>query len=190
MFDRLYLTLKTIEDTNWFGHMDNVMSILQSSAFTMVWQRAHWRHPDTPAPTLQALIEVFQDWQCCDLRDNVYALVDMANRDTAITPDYFRSPAQIYCEVMRGELRNGKYFRELLAQLLALPGREIGLDQPDLYVSKGFPFFSRRQVQLESWRKFRTDDIPQDRIQGPLCRLSCLAEHDALRLRSGFMSRQ
>lgn len=36
VFDRLYLTLKTLEDTSWFAHHRYVMPVLQSFAFTMV----------------------------------------------------------------------------------------------------------------------------------------------------------
>ena len=132
MLDRLYLTLKTLEDTNWSSHMHNVVNVFQSPAFTMVWQRAHWRSPDTPAPTLQTLVEVFQDCQSSDVRDKVYALVGMASQDTAIVPNYFLSPKQLYHDVMNGDVRNHKGFSVLLAQLLALPAKDIGLDQPDL----------------------------------------------------------
>jgi hypothetical protein len=61
IFERLYLNLKTLEDTGWFAHHAFVMNVLQSSACVMVWQRAHWRHPETPTPSLQMLIEVFHD---------------------------------------------------------------------------------------------------------------------------------
>lgn len=36
VFDRLYLTLKTLEDTSWFAHQKYAMPVLQSFAFTMV----------------------------------------------------------------------------------------------------------------------------------------------------------
>ncbi|KAI3400801.1 hypothetical protein diail_2010 [Diaporthe ilicicola] len=91
VFDRLYLTLKALQETNSIDRHEFAMDILQSPAFVMLWQRAHWRHPETPTPKLQTLIEIFQSWNCTDLRDKVYALVSMADEKTAVLPDYSRS---------------------------------------------------------------------------------------------------
>lgn len=128
IFDKLYLTLKTLEDTSWFAHHKFAMDVLQSSAFVMVWQRAHWRHADTPIPTLQILVEVFQEWQCSDIRDKVYALVGMASTETAIVPDYSRSAREIYENFNNKHgLRDEGRFHNLLSQLLGIPAHETDL---------------------------------------------------------------
>lgn len=130
IFDRLYLTLKTLEETSWFAHHELAMPVLQSSAFTMVWQRAHWRHPETLVPTLQTLIEVFQDWQSTDIRDKVYALLGMA--DTEVVADYSRTPRQVYYDVIKHGVHDRESFCNLLSQLLALPRGDIDLNERDL----------------------------------------------------------
>jgi hypothetical protein len=84
----LHLRLKDLEDTSRFAHQRFVTRVLQSSACVMVWQRAHWRHRDTPTPSLQTLIEAFHSWHSTDIRDKVFALVGMADQGTTITPDY------------------------------------------------------------------------------------------------------
>jgi hypothetical protein len=124
-FENLYLNLKTLEDTGWFAHHAFAIAMLQSSAGMMLWQRAHWQHPQTPIPDLLTLIEIFREWQCTDLRDKVFALVGMANSKTAITPNYSQSAFEVYCEVL------GKYgdvkpqVRDMLSQLLGLSNREL-----------------------------------------------------------------
>jgi len=127
MLESLYLTLKTFEDKVWFAHYDYVMGVLQSSACVMVWQRAHWRHPETPTPRLQMLIEVFHDWQCTDVRDKIYALVGMANKETAIIPDYSKPAKQIYFAVQEKASNDTDRFYTLLSQVLGLPGKDIML---------------------------------------------------------------
>lgn len=120
VMDRLYLTMKTLEEDNRLAHHHFVKDVLQSPAFVMVWQRAHWRHPETPTPKLQTLIEIFQGWECTDLRDKVYALVSMADQKTAVMPNYSLSPLQIYRDVLRrGEACDNR-FRKLLAQVLGV----------------------------------------------------------------------
>lgn len=66
------------------------------------------------------------------MRDKVYALVGMASRETAVVPDYFLTSLQLYRIVITGEARNRKTFSTLLAQLLALPAKDIGFGQIDL----------------------------------------------------------
>ncbi|KAF5000622.1 hypothetical protein FDECE_11159 [Fusarium decemcellulare] len=121
MLESLYLTLKALEDTSWFAHHKYAMQVLQSSACVMVWQRAHWRHPDTPTPRLQALIEIFRSWQCADVRDKVYALVGMASPETAIEPDYSKSPLEVFSAVQEKHSEEKHQFYDMLSQLLALP---------------------------------------------------------------------
>jgi hypothetical protein len=53
MLESLYRTLKTLEDSHWIMHNTFSDSVLQSPAFTMVWQRAHWRHPQVCAHLLK-----------------------------------------------------------------------------------------------------------------------------------------
>lgn len=57
----LYTKLKTFEESNWFAHHPYHMMVMHGSAATMIWQRAHYRHPDTPAARLRILIETFRD---------------------------------------------------------------------------------------------------------------------------------
>lgn len=120
VLDRLYLTIKKIEEEDRLAHHEFVTDVLRSPAFVMVWQRAHWRHPETPTPKLQTLIETFQGWECTDLRDKVYALVSMADQETAVLPDYSRSARQIYHDVLREGVACDNRFRRLLAQVLGL----------------------------------------------------------------------
>ncbi|KAL2277951.1 hypothetical protein FJTKL_15079 [Diaporthe vaccinii] len=120
VLDRLYLTIKTIDEENRLAYHEFVTDVLRSPAFVMVWQRAHWRHPETPTPKLQTLIETFQGWECTDLRDKVYALVSMADQETAVLPDYSRSARQIYHDVLRQGVACDNRFRRLLAQVLGL----------------------------------------------------------------------
>ncbi|KAM0232145.1 hypothetical protein ACHAP5_010807 [Fusarium lateritium] len=127
--ESLYLKVKSLEDENWFTHHDYVVSVLQSSAAVMVWQRAHWRHPDTPTPRLETLIEIFRDWQCSDIRDNVYALVGMASKDTAVVPDYSRSALQLYRDVLH---ESSASFCGTLSQILGIPAKELQLNDSEL----------------------------------------------------------
>lgn len=120
VLDKLYLTVKTLEEENRLAHHEFVTDVLRSPAFVMVWQRAHWRHPETPTPKLQTLIEIFQGWECTDVRDKVYALVSMADQETAVLPNYSRSPRQIYHDVLRRGVACDEAFCKLLAQVLGL----------------------------------------------------------------------
>lgn len=43
VLDRLYLTMKTLEEKNNLARQEFVTDILRSPAFVMVWQRAYWR---------------------------------------------------------------------------------------------------------------------------------------------------
>ncbi|KAK7723285.1 hypothetical protein SLS63_008938 [Diaporthe eres] len=132
-FDRLYRTLKTLDDMSWATHHRHAIAVLQSSALTMVWQRAHWRHPKTPIPTLQTLVEVFQDWKCSDLRDKVYALVGIAATGSAVVPDYSRSARQVYLDVIDGDdVVDKPKFCNLLSELLGLGKEDVGLDNQNL----------------------------------------------------------
>ncbi|KAF2995187.1 hypothetical protein E8E14_004255 [Neopestalotiopsis sp. 37M] len=125
--EALYLKLEKIENTNWFAHHELHMSIKQSAAATMAWQRAHWRHPDTPAPRLSRLIEIFRDWHCTDIRDKVFALVGMATTESAIIPDYALSTREVYLAVMGRVSRDKDEFANLLSQLLGVPGKDVDL---------------------------------------------------------------
>lgn len=98
--EALYFKMETIAKSSWFAHHKSLLAIRHSAAATMVWQRAHWRHPDTPAPTLSQLIETFREWHCTDIRDKVFALVGMVPLESAIVPDYALTPTEIYHAVM------------------------------------------------------------------------------------------
>lgn len=126
VLDRLFLTMKTLEEDDQLGRHEFVTDILRSPAFVMVWQRAHWRHPETPTPKLQTLIEIFQSWECADVRDKVYALVSMADLKTAVLPNYSRSPRQIYHDVLRQGVACDNHFRRLLAQVLGISAKNHG----------------------------------------------------------------
>lgn len=125
--ETLYLKLKTVEDNNWFSHHDSLLVVLQSSAATIVWKRAHWRHPDTPVPRLQQLVEIFRDWQCTDIKAKVFALVGMAAMDSAIVPDYSHSTRKNYRAVMDTVYSDVSNFANLWSQVLALTERDCAL---------------------------------------------------------------
>ncbi|POS68651.1 hypothetical protein DHEL01_v212955 [Diaporthe helianthi] len=130
VLDRLYLTMKALEEENQLGNHPYATEIMRSPAFVMVWQRAHWRHPETPTPKLQTLIETFQGWECTDIRDKVYALVSMADHKTAVLPDYARSPRQIYQDVLSQGFASicDNRFRKLLAGVLGISAEGSGLE--------------------------------------------------------------
>ncbi|UPK89170.1 hypothetical protein LCI18_000105 [Fusarium solani-melongenae] len=138
VLESLYLTLKTLEETSWFAHHPYAIRVLQSSACTMVWQRAHWRHPDTPSPRLQVLINTFRDWQCTDIRDKVYALVSMASHETAIVPDYSKSTLDVYRAVQDKHDSEKHEFYNMLSQILAIPQRDLNFER-DLIEYKRHP---------------------------------------------------
>lgn len=98
------------------------------------WQRTHFRHPDTPAPRLQTLIEIFRDWQCTDIRDKVFALVSMAATNSNIVPDYALSTREVYFAVLDALDEDKTQFASLLSQLLGLARRDINLRGQSLYV--------------------------------------------------------
>ncbi|KAK9770008.1 putative Heterokaryon incompatibility domain-containing protein [Seiridium cardinale] len=124
--EKLYLKIKIVEDANWSAHHYLCIPIMQSPAAVMVWQRAHWRHPETPTPTLRILIEIFRDWGCRDIRDKVFALVGMATTDSKIEPDYALSTKELYFAVMRRV--EGTEFGFLLAQILGLSRKDLDTD--------------------------------------------------------------
>lgn len=137
-FDGLYATLKIIDDKHWLSHQPFGDAIFHSSAFTMVWQRAYWRHPETPLPTLRKLLEVFRDWKCTDPRDHVYALVGSATKETVVEPDYSRSAWELYNDVMlvnRCEGSDDKCdkYDDFLQLLLGLVGLGRGYTLREIY---------------------------------------------------------
>ncbi|KAI0429017.1 heterokaryon incompatibility protein-domain-containing protein [Xylaria sp. FL1042] len=126
--EKLYLKLKIVEDSQWFAHHEFHMRVMQSSAAVMIWQRAHWRHPDTPVPRLPTLIKIFRDWQCTDLRDKVFALSGMATEESAVAPNYALTVREVYLAVMENVQREDKeQFGALLSQTVGLAGRDIDL---------------------------------------------------------------
>jgi hypothetical protein len=145
--EALYLKLKGLEDTSWFAHHRSAMRVLQSSACVMIWQRAHWRHPDTPVPSLRTLIEVFSTWRCSDVRDKVYALISMADRDTAVVPDYNKTPTDIYHEVADLTSRDDARWCKLLARVLAVPYNK--LEMLDYTQERPQQLVLRKRLQFE-----------------------------------------
>ena len=133
--EAIYLKLKKIEDKNWLLHHEYAEAVLSSEACTMVWQRAHWRHPQTPQPSLQVLIEVFHDWKCTDLRDKVFALVGLADAHTAITPDYNLPAAEVYFRVQQKHPGAKPQFFNTLSQILGVSGKDVGFYGQDLLVN-------------------------------------------------------
>jgi hypothetical protein len=120
LVEMLYQKLRILESTSWLAHHAFATAVFQSSAGVIIWQRAYWRHPDTPTPNLQTLIEVFHGWQCADVRDKVYALVGMASTETAIVPDYSKSTLEIFCDVRKQNPETSAQFHSMLLQVLAL----------------------------------------------------------------------
>ena len=125
--ETMYLKLRTLEDTNWFTHLSYHANVMQSTPATMIWQRAHYRHPATPAPRLQTLIEIFRDWQCTDIRDKVFALVGMAAKECSIIPDYDSSPMKVYHGVLEVVDQGNLQFASMLSQILGLSEKDINM---------------------------------------------------------------
>jgi Heterokaryon incompatibility protein (HET) len=124
-FEKLYAKLKTLELENWILHHDFAGGVLHSSACVMVWQRAYWRHPQTPTPRLRTLLDAFQNWKCSDVRDMVYGLLAMIDEDSGVVVDYSKSVEDLYeevhvREVIYGSVNANDYqrFRNLLRQVL------------------------------------------------------------------------
>lgn len=94
--ENIYHNLKRIESKGWQRHHRFSAQILDSVACTMVWQRAHWRHPDTPTPTMVQLVGIFRDWQAGDIRDKVNALNGLVLDSTSITIEYNSTVQQVF----------------------------------------------------------------------------------------------
>jgi len=105
-FESLYGKLKILELRSWIFHHEYAAAILYSPASVMIWQRAHWRHPETPTPCLKTLVEVFEDWQCSDVRDKIYGLLGLVGQDTEVVVDYSKSAEEFYDELRTRELRH------------------------------------------------------------------------------------
>jgi hypothetical protein len=103
------------------------MQVLQSSAAVMIWQRAHWRHPQTRTPRLQMLIEVFRDWQCTDVRDKImcWSIWQAQQRQLCRTTRKRLDKATLPSTRIStdAELK----FHHLLAQVLGLSGRNVNI---------------------------------------------------------------
>jgi hypothetical protein len=81
-------------------HHEYAREILCSFAGITVWQRTHWRHPETSAPSLSKLLEVFGNWQCTDIRDKVFGLLGVVNHyPEPVVAEYSKSVEEIYDEV-------------------------------------------------------------------------------------------
>lgn len=117
---KLYQKLKVLESTNWLAHHPFALAVFQSSASAIIWQRAYWRHPIIPTPSLKKLISVFSSWQCTDLRDKVYALVGMASPETAVVPDYSRTTYQICQDIWAQDAHKDAQYYEMLIRVLEL----------------------------------------------------------------------
>jgi hypothetical protein len=123
-FDNLYFKLKTLDLRGFLLHHNFASRVYGGSAMTMVWQRAHFRHPDTPAPTLRHLLETFEDWKCSDTRDHIYGLLGLAGHIGSVTADYSLTTKEIYQRIEESEFRETTYeqglsenFEEILVGL-------------------------------------------------------------------------
>lgn len=115
--------------------------MLASPACVMVWQRAFWRHTDTPRPALRVLIETFRAWWCSDVRDRVYGLLALADDKTKIVADYSKTVAQVYRDVCASEclgivskapedvVSEDARFRKALKEILTRSDSTINEDQ-------------------------------------------------------------
>jgi hypothetical protein len=74
------------------------------------------------------LIEVFQEWNCTDIRDKVFALISMADPETLMVPDYNLSARDVYFAVEKTLSSAKPQFLNLLSQLLGLSGQDLGFD--------------------------------------------------------------
>ncbi|UKZ83317.1 hypothetical protein TrVFT333_011125 [Trichoderma virens FT-333] len=96
---QLYQKLKVLESTHWLTHHAFAMRVFQSSAGVIIWQRAYWRHPDTPTPTLKTLI------------------------------NYSKSIYGICQDVWEKDAQNDAHFYNMLARVLGLRGEQMELGQ-------------------------------------------------------------
>ncbi|ORX95479.1 heterokaryon incompatibility protein-domain-containing protein [Clohesyomyces aquaticus] len=152
--ESLYLKLKRLQDTHWFPHHEFAIEVLQSSAAVMVWQRAHYKHPETPTPSLRALIEVYRHWQCADIRDKVFALVSMASPQTTVSPQYSQSARDVYFAVCEKHPDAGWDFENMLSQVLGLSEKDTKLSRRDLIEYKVHPpemWFFQRRLKEDYW---------------------------------------
>lgn len=123
--ESMYLKLMTIRDTGWFAHHPYASQVIQSTASTIIWQRAHFRTPDTPRVPLRLLIEIFRDWKCTDVRDKIFALVGLAAMENNVTPDYTLTSRQLYVAVQDALGGRDEAFSNLLSQLLGLTHKDV-----------------------------------------------------------------
>ncbi|RYP55148.1 hypothetical protein DL770_010939 [Monosporascus sp. CRB-9-2] len=103
--ERFYHKLKTIAGSlgGWQKHHELGQRLLRSPACTMVSQRAHWRHPNTPRPMLRSLIATFKEWECSDVKDKVYGLLALADAETDVVADYSNTVEGTYRAVCKSE---------------------------------------------------------------------------------------
>jgi hypothetical protein len=130
--ENIYHNLKAIESKGYQRHHNFAAQVLDSVACTMVWQRAHWRHPDTPTPTMMQLVRVFRDWRSTDIRDKVNALNGLAAPCTSIVIEYNSSVQQVFDAVRDAAHEWEERDDDLLRQVL-------GISYPYFRVEKAPP---------------------------------------------------
>lgn len=146
-FESLYHKAKVLDLRGWIFHHEFATGLLEGPAMTTVWQRAHYRHPDTPAPLLQELLKVFQDWQCSDSRDKVYGLLGLVGTAEIIAADYSLTGEGVYGQVvasLRYSEEDDGHFCKILRRSLKLPPRKSS------------------EVKIRGNRYYYQDDWPRD----------------------------
>ncbi|KAG4428036.1 hypothetical protein IFR05_016482 [Cadophora sp. M221] len=127
--ENIYHKLKTIELKGYQRHHRFAAQVLDSVACTILWQRAHWRHPDTPTPTMMQLVQVFKDWRSTDIRDKVNALNGLVVPETSIVIEYNDSVQRVFDAVRNAAPEWEKKDDTLLREVLGIPYPEFQSDK-------------------------------------------------------------
>lgn len=119
--ENVYQNLKAIEVEGRQRHHRYAAQVLDSVACTVVWQRAHWRHAETPTPDMVQLVRIFRDWQAGDIRDKVNALNGLVSSKSSILIEYNNSRQQVFEAVREAAPEWDSKEDTLLREVLGLP---------------------------------------------------------------------
>ncbi|KAF2503262.1 HET-domain-containing protein [Lophium mytilinum] len=142
--ENMYHKLKILDLSGWIQYHEFATGIFTGAAMAIVWQRAHFRHPDTPTPRLRALLLAFQHSQCSDSRDKVYGLLGLISAATSNSVDYTLTTEQLYERVVALEC--------------SLDTSNSRLRKDDMRFCK----MLRRSLRLPEWSVIGTMQIADD----------------------------
>lgn len=119
--ENFYQNLKAIESEGRQRQHRYAAQVLDSVACTIVWQRAHWRHAETPTPDMVQLVRIFRDWQAGDIRDKVNALNGLVSSQSSIVIEYDSTRQQVFEAVRDAAPEWESESDKLLREVLGLP---------------------------------------------------------------------